>query len=56
VIGAYIFPTLALTLLIMNGRTAWVGRELRNRWWTAAALVGLLVFFSWLAIADIQTT
>jgi Mn2+/Fe2+ NRAMP family transporter len=56
VIGAYIFPTLALTLLIMNGRTAWVGRELRNRWWTAAALVGVLVFFSWLAIADIQTT
>jgi Mn2+/Fe2+ NRAMP family transporter len=55
VIGAYIFPTLAVALLVMNGRGAWVG-PLRNRWWTAAALVGVLVFFSWLAIANIETT
>jgi Mn2+/Fe2+ NRAMP family transporter len=56
VIGAYIFPTLALTLILMNGRTAWVGAQLRNRWWTVIALVGVLVFFSWLAIANIETT
>lgn len=56
VIGAYIFPTLALALIIMNGRTAWVGAQLRNRWWTVLALVGVLVFFSWLAIANIDLT
>ena len=56
VIGAYIFPTLALTLIIMNGRTAWVGQQFRNRWWTVIALVGVLAFFSFLAIANIDLT
>ncbi len=56
VIGAYIFPTLALTLIIMNGRTAWVGQKLKNRPVTIVALVGVLVFFTWLAVANIQTT
>jgi NhaP-type Na+/H+ or K+/H+ antiporter len=56
VIGAYIFPTLAVALIIMNGRTAWVGQQLRNRWPTVIALVGVLVFFSWLAIANIELT
>ena len=56
VIGAYIFPTLALALIIMNGRTAWVGQQSRNRWPTVIALVGVLVFFSWLAIANIELT
>jgi Mn2+/Fe2+ NRAMP family transporter len=55
VIGAYIFPTLALALIIMNGRTAWVG-QLRNRWPTVIALVGVLVFFTFLAIANIELT
>jgi Mn2+/Fe2+ NRAMP family transporter len=56
VIGAYIFPTLALALIIMNGRTAWVGKQFKNRWPTVIALVGVLVFFSWLAIANIELT
>ena len=56
VIGAYIFPTLALVLIVMNGRTAWVGAQLRNRWWTVLALAGVLVFFTWLAVANIETT
>jgi Mn2+/Fe2+ NRAMP family transporter len=56
VIGAYIFPTLALALIIMNGRTAWVGQQFRNRWWTVIALVGVLAFFSFLAIANIDLT
>jgi Mn2+/Fe2+ NRAMP family transporter len=56
VIGAYIFPTLAVTLLVMNGRTAWVGQRLKNRPVTVVALVGVLVFFTWLAVANIQTT
>jgi Mn2+/Fe2+ NRAMP family transporter len=56
VIGAYIFPTLALALIVMNGRTAWVGQKLKNRPLTIVALVGVLVFFTWLGLANIQTT
>jgi Mn2+/Fe2+ NRAMP family transporter len=56
VIGAYIFPALALALIVMNGRTAWVGQKLKNRPATIVALVGVLVFFTWLALANIQTT
>ena len=54
VIGAYIFPTLALVLIVMNGRTAWVGAQLRNRWWTVIALAAVLVFFTLLALANID--
>ena len=56
VIGAYIFPTLALALIVMNGRSAWVGQKLKNRPLTIVALVGVLVFFTWLALANIETT
>ena len=56
VIGAYIFPTLALVLIFMNGRPAWVGAQFRNRWWTVLALAGVLVFFTWLAVENIETT
>jgi hypothetical protein len=37
-------------LLVFNGRPSWVGREFRNRPATVAALVGILAFFSWIAI------
>ncbi|HVX61665.1 MAG TPA: hypothetical protein VHC19_13715 [Pirellulales bacterium] len=46
VFGALVMPMLAAALLIMNGRTAWVGRAYRNRWWTAAMLAGILLFFA----------
>ena len=49
VIGALFFPFLALALLIWNGRSDWVGAQFRNRSLTSAALVGVLVFFSYLA-------
>jgi Mn2+/Fe2+ NRAMP family transporter len=55
VIGAYIFPTLALALIIMNGRAAWVGK-LKNRPVTLVALAGVLVFFTFLALANIKTS
>jgi Mn2+/Fe2+ NRAMP family transporter len=48
--GALFFPLLALVLLVFNGRPSWVGREFRNRPATVAALVGILAFFSWIAI------
>jgi Mn2+/Fe2+ NRAMP family transporter len=53
-IGAYIFPTLALVLIVFNSRSAWVGQRFKNRPWTIAMLAGVLVFFTWLAIENIQ--
>jgi Mn2+/Fe2+ NRAMP family transporter len=55
VIGAYIFPTLSLVLLVFNSRSAWVGQRLRNRPATLVVLAGVLVFFTWLALANIET-
>jgi Mn2+/Fe2+ NRAMP family transporter len=49
VVGAWFFPFLALALLLLNGRSAWVGRTHRNRPVTVAVLVGVLGFFSWIA-------
>jgi Mn2+/Fe2+ NRAMP family transporter len=54
VIGAYIFPTLALTLLVLNSRAAWVGR-LKNHPVTMLVLAGVLAFFTWLALENIET-
>ncbi len=53
-IGAYIFPALALVLIVFNSRSAWVGR-FKNRPLTVVALAGVLVFFTWLALENIQT-
>jgi hypothetical protein len=53
-IGAYIFPTLAIVLLVFNSRSAWVG-ALKNRPATMVVLAGVLVFFTWLAIENIET-
>jgi Mn2+/Fe2+ NRAMP family transporter len=55
VTGAYLFPLLALALLVFNGRAGWVGERFKNRPATSIALVGVLAFFSWLAIANIQS-
>ncbi len=49
VIGAWFFPLLALVLLILNGRAAWIGERHRNRPLTNAVLLAVLAFFSWLA-------
>jgi hypothetical protein len=54
VIGAYIFPTLALVLIVFNSRTAWVGQRFKNRPLTILALAGVLVFFTWLAFENIE--
>ena len=45
IVGAAFIPMLALVLLVLNGRTKWVGTESRNRWWTSLLLVTTLVFF-----------
>jgi len=56
VIGAYVFPLLSLALLVCNGRTAWVGQRFKNRPVTVVALLGVLAFFTWLALANIEST
>jgi Mn2+/Fe2+ NRAMP family transporter len=50
VIGAWLFPILAVTLLIFNGRRAWVGQQFANRPVTVVALFVVLVFFSYLGL------
>ena len=49
VVGAWFFPFLALALLLLNGRSAWVGRGCRNRPPTVAVLLGVMMFFGWIA-------
>ncbi len=46
VIGAYMFPLLALALIVFNGRTSWVGERFKNRPVTIVALAGVLAFFT----------
>jgi len=48
IIGATFIPLLAFVLLVMNGRTAWVGAAHVNRPATTIVLAAILVFFSWL--------
>lgn len=53
VVGACFLPAVALALLLMNGRAAWVGERLRNRWWTAVFLAGALALSAlagWVAV------
>lgn len=56
VIGAWFFPLLALVLLLLNGRTAWIGARHRNHPLTAALLLAVLAFFSWLAYRGITVS
>lgn len=48
VIGALFFPVLALGLLILNGRRAWIGAEFKNHPITVAGLLAVLGFFTWI--------
>ncbi|MDF1812888.1 MAG: Nramp family divalent metal transporter [Verrucomicrobiales bacterium] len=47
VFGALVMPMVALALLLLNGKAAWIGTEHRNRWWTTVTLLGILLFFAW---------
>lgn len=48
VFGALVMPMLALALLVLNGRRAWIGDTHRNRWWTVVVLLLILSFFAWI--------
>jgi Mn2+/Fe2+ NRAMP family transporter len=45
--GALFMPMLALVLLLLNGRAAWVGEQYRNRPLTAVVLAFVLLFFAY---------
>jgi hypothetical protein len=47
VMGALFMPMLAVTLLILNNRTAWVGERFRNQWWINAVLVATILLFAY---------
>ncbi len=51
--GAMFFPFLALALLIFNGRAAWVGERFKSRPITAIVLLGVLAFFSRIAVRTV---
>jgi len=53
IIGASFVPLLALVLLLLNGRSAWVGKSHRNRPLTTITLVAILAFSSWLAVTTV---
>lgn len=55
IIGATFIPLLALVLLILNGRAAWVGQQSRNRPLTVGVLVAILVFSSWIMFQEVMT-
>ena len=48
VLGALFMPLLALTLLLMNNRSDWVGARFRSKWVINALLVATLVFFAYI--------
>lgn len=49
VVGAFFMPLLALALLLMNGRSRWIGDRLRYRPSTLALLLAILAFFAWVS-------
>ena len=52
VVGAFFLPLLAVVLLVLNGRRQLVGAD-NNRPWTVVALLGVLCFFTWMAMEKI---
>ncbi len=50
IIGATFIPLLALALLVLNGRSEWVGDQLKNRPTTTIVLLATLAFFAWIAV------
>jgi Mn2+/Fe2+ NRAMP family transporter len=48
VVGATFVPFLCVGLLILNGRSEWVGERFRNRPITVVTLILILAFFAWM--------
>ncbi len=43
--GALVMPVVALVLILLNGRSDWVGKGLKNSWLTVLFLTGVILFF-----------
>jgi Mn2+/Fe2+ NRAMP family transporter len=56
IIGALFLPLVALTLLVLNNRTDWVGAQFRSGWLINAVLVTALLFFGYLGAGEIWDT
>jgi Mn2+/Fe2+ NRAMP family transporter len=56
VMGAFFMPLLGLTLLLLNTRPAWVGKDFKNRWITNLILILILGFFLYIGIGEIIDT
>jgi len=48
VVGALFIPLLTIGLLILNGRSDWVGSQFKNRPPTVGVLLVILIFFAWI--------
>lgn len=55
VLGALFMPMLALVLLALNGKTAWVGERFRNGWLTVLILVTAVVLFGVFGWFDVSS-
>ncbi|MFC1606687.1 Nramp family divalent metal transporter [Candidatus Latescibacterota bacterium] len=53
VLGSLFMPLLAMTLLIMNNRREWIGRELRSGLITNTFLVITLIIFAYLGLSKV---
>jgi hypothetical protein len=54
IVGALFVPMLAVALLVMNGRTAWVGPRFRNSLATAAVLIAIVLFFLLAGVLEVR--
>ncbi|HEX9877226.1 MAG TPA: Nramp family divalent metal transporter [Gammaproteobacteria bacterium] len=52
VTGALFFPFLALALLIMTGRAAWIGAAFKTRPAGLVTLIAILAFFCWVGLLE----
>lgn len=52
--GAMLLPMLALTLLVMNNRVAWVGKDFRATWFLNVVLIAALLFFAFVGVGEVK--
>jgi hypothetical protein len=56
VVGALFVPMLAVVLLALNGRAAWIGQRYKNSWATTLILVATTLFFVYAGAIELYDT
>ncbi|MEX2315571.1 MAG: Nramp family divalent metal transporter [Pirellulales bacterium] len=56
IVGALFVPMLAVVLLALNGRAAWVGQRYKNSWATTLILVATMLFFAYAGAIELYDT